>query len=144
MTDKVSDQASFRIARISRKIMSHYERRCRDVGVTPVQLLVLSALNHRNASTIGELADELGFDSTTMTRFIQRMIELKLVERIADPADRRVQRVYLHKEAKKRLKSWLAAAEKIETELFAQLNEADRTALELTLATLEHLEFKST
>ncbi len=133
MSGKIENHLCFRVARASRRLMSIYERRCRSLGLTPVQLLVLGLLQEQNAATITDLATTLGFDASTMTRIIQRMVDTKLVERLADPGDRRVQRVYIHKDTKRRVKSLLAEADAIEAELSRLLSTEERESFETLL-----------
>lgn len=137
MKENVRHHLCFQLARVSRRMMGLYERRCRAVGLTPIQLLVLGILQEQNATTISELAFELGFDASTMTRIIQRMVDAKLVERMVDPGDRRMQRVYLHKDVKRRLKAWMNEAQKLESEMSAYLTSSEYATLDQLLKKLD-------
>ncbi|MBX7223402.1 MAG: MarR family transcriptional regulator [Blastocatellia bacterium] len=137
MPSPLSHHLCFRLARAARSTMGLYERRCREIGLTPMQLLVLGALQERNAVTVGELAEELGFDQTTMTRILQRMVEAKLVEQIPDPADRRIRRIYLHRDAKKMLKKWMATVQELDENLTASLSPEELAAFFQTLEKLK-------
>ena len=56
---------------------------------------MLLILQDRGGLTATELSDRSLRDKTTVTRMIDRMVAKDLVERRADPSDRRRQRLYL-------------------------------------------------
>jgi len=65
-------------------------------GVTVAQAATLEALlRHDGALRLGELSTLLGISPSTLTRNLARLEERRLVERVADPADRRASRVQL-------------------------------------------------
>ena len=61
----------------------------RATGVTPARLSALSVLVFGGERTIGSLATVEGVTPPTMTRLVAAMVAEGLVERTADPADRR-------------------------------------------------------
>lgn len=64
-------------------------------GVTASQLSVLSTLERRGATTLGELSALEQVKPPTMTRVVASLEELRLVTRTPDARDRRVARVAL-------------------------------------------------
>jgi len=56
---------------------------------------VLLALYRADGQTISELGEAVSLEKSTMTGLIDRMVRAALVNREADPADRRVLRVWL-------------------------------------------------
>lgn len=59
------------------------------------QFAVLRLLDTEEGWRLTDLSERLLFDKSTITRIIDRLEQAKLVQRVADPADRRVQRVLL-------------------------------------------------
>jgi MarR family transcriptional regulator, organic hydroperoxide resistance regulator len=61
---------------------------------------VLLALYRADGQTISELGETVSLEKSTMTGLIDRMVRAGLVNREADPADRRVLRVWLTERGK--------------------------------------------
>jgi len=64
-------------------------------GLTTAQLRILYRLNAQRGLKAGDLATHLGVRPSTVTGIIDRLVKLDLVERHADPDDRRVVRTGL-------------------------------------------------
>lgn len=69
----------------------------RSFNLSTSQFSVLMLLDEGEGWRLTDLSDRLLFDKSTITRIIDRLEQAGLVRRIADPADRRVQRVVLTK-----------------------------------------------
>jgi DNA-binding MarR family transcriptional regulator len=67
----------------------------RAFNLSTSQFAVLLLLDADQGWRLTDLSDRLLFDKSTVTRIIDRLEQADLVRRIADPADRRVQRVVL-------------------------------------------------
>jgi DNA-binding MarR family transcriptional regulator len=63
-----------------------------ELGLTMSQLRVLHHLNRQPGMTAGTLAERLGVRPSTVTGIVDRLVRHDLVERLADPDDRRVVR----------------------------------------------------
>jgi DNA-binding MarR family transcriptional regulator len=63
--------------------------------LTPVHCGVLNSLYRNDGMSLKALADELSVNASTMTGIIDRMSAKELVERRADPSDRRALAVFL-------------------------------------------------
>ena len=63
-----------------------------ELGLTMSQLRVLHILNADPGMTAGNLAERLGVRPSTVTGIVDRLVKQDLVERRADPDDRRVVR----------------------------------------------------
>ena len=61
----------------------------RPLGISIPQWRVLAVLHERSDLTMNELADLTTVDRTTLTRALDKMVRGRLVERHADPKDRR-------------------------------------------------------
>jgi DNA-binding MarR family transcriptional regulator len=67
----------------------------RSFDLSTSQYAVLLLLDAGQGWRLTDLSERLLFDKSTVTRIIDRLEQALLVRRIADPADRRVQRVIL-------------------------------------------------
>ena len=83
------------LAQVSRLLRRSFDERARGIGVTRPQWQVLSLLMLHAGSNQGALAEMLEVEPITLGRMIDRLQEAELVERRADPADRRAWRIYL-------------------------------------------------
>jgi DNA-binding MarR family transcriptional regulator len=83
------------LAQVSRLMRRTFDERARSIGVTRPQWQVLSLLMQHAGSNQGALAEMLEVEPITLGRMIDRLQEAELVERRADPADRRAWRIFL-------------------------------------------------
>lgn len=83
------------LAQVARLMRRAFDERAREIGVTRPQWQVLSVLLRHEGLKQGGLADILEVEPITAGRMIDRMQDAGLVERRADPADRRAWRLYL-------------------------------------------------
>jgi DNA-binding MarR family transcriptional regulator len=67
----------------------------RAFNLSTSQYSVLLLLDADQGWRLTDLSDRLLFDKSTVTRIVDRLEQMELVRRIADPSDRRVQRVLL-------------------------------------------------
>lgn len=63
-------------------------------GISPAQSRVLTELHRQGGLTQTALAEEVEMEKAPLGRLLDRMEELCFIVRRADPADRRVRRVY--------------------------------------------------
>jgi len=83
------------LAQVSRLLRRSFDERARGIGVTRPQWQVLSLLKIHAGSNQGSLAELLEVEPITLGRMIDRLQEAELVERRADPTDRRAWRIFL-------------------------------------------------
>jgi DNA-binding MarR family transcriptional regulator len=83
------------LAQVSRLLRRSFDERARGMGVTRPQWQVLSLLKLHAGSNQGTLAELLEVEPITLGRMIDRLQEADLVERRADPTDRRAWRIHL-------------------------------------------------
>ena len=83
------------MAHVSRLLRRHFDARARGVGVTRPQWYALSLLGRHPGINQGGLAELLEVEPITLGRMIDRLQDADMVERRADPADRRAWRLYL-------------------------------------------------
>jgi len=88
----------FFLSRASLAMKQHVNRLLKESGMSDVSMGfigVLLALYRADGQTISELGEAVSLEKSTMTGLIDRMVRAGLVNREADPADRRVLRVWL-------------------------------------------------
>jgi MarR family transcriptional regulator for hemolysin len=71
----------------------------KQLGLTPAHWRVILALNISDGLTQKELADKIYVDGSTLVPVIDKMEQNGLVERRADPNDRRMNRIFLTKKS---------------------------------------------
>jgi MarR family transcriptional regulator for hemolysin len=91
----------YMLSDVARLIRTVFDRRVRDIGLTRAQWLVLTRVYRRPGVSQTELADMLEIDRASAGRIIDRMERGGWVERRADSADRRINRLHLTAEARK-------------------------------------------
>ena len=67
----------------------------KQLGLTPAHWKVILALNVSDGLTQKELADKIYVDGSTLVPILDKMEQNGLVERRADPKDRRINRIFL-------------------------------------------------
>jgi DNA-binding MarR family transcriptional regulator len=94
-------------ARLMRTV---FDRRVRALGLTRSQWLVLTRLHRRPGASQTELAEMLEVEKASAGRMVDRMERNGWVARRPDAADRRVNRIYLTREAERvHARMWVIA-----------------------------------
>jgi DNA-binding MarR family transcriptional regulator len=91
----MSDELGFLISDAARLMRRSFDERARSKGITRPQWRVLVVLSRFDGSTQVTLADMLDVEPITMGRMVDRLQNAGLIERRADPADRRAWRIHL-------------------------------------------------
>lgn len=110
-----------------------FDERAREIGVTRPQWQVLGALRRYAGINQTELAEVLEVEPMTAGRMIDRMQDGGLVERRADPADRRAWRLYLTERGTEMIERLQPLAEETSEQAFAGIDAADKEHLMRTL-----------
>ncbi len=104
-----------------------FDRIVRNLGTSRSQWWVLAFLSRDDGSPQTNLADELDVGKVALGGLIDRLEEAGMVERRADPIDRRVKRVFLTKEGRRLVsqnKTTMRTLEKMKSNLLATLEAA--------------------
>jgi MarR family transcriptional regulator, transcriptional regulator for hemolysin len=120
----------------ARALRHDFDTRARDSGLTSAQWRTVAIVHHAPGSTQRQIARLLGVGDVTAGRMVDRLCEDGVLERRADPADRRAHRVYLTDSAAPLLATLQALAIAEEARAFAGLDDADRAALHAHLDTI--------
>ncbi len=90
-----NDNIGTMIGQVARLMRRSFDERARGIGVTRPQWQVLSLLHRHEGINQGGLAEMLEVEPITLGRMIDRLQDADLVERRADPADRRAWRLHI-------------------------------------------------
>lgn len=91
---------AFLVNDVGRLLRTFADQRARQFGMTRAQWAVLAKLEYMEGLKQAELADMLDLQPITLTRLVDRLCTNGLIERRADPADRRAKRLYLTAQAR--------------------------------------------
>ena len=119
---------------IARLMRYRFDARARNLGVTRPQWRALLHLARSPGSTQTELADMLDVEQITLCRMVDRLAEAGLVERRADPSDRRVRRLHLLEPAHGIVDQLAEIGAELENEVLSPLTAEERAALGRSLA----------
>ena len=90
-----SRELLFLISDVARLLRTCADQRARQQGMTRAQWAVLLRLERHEGLKQSDLAELLDLQPITLTRLVDRLCDNGLIERRADPNDRRAKRLYL-------------------------------------------------
>ncbi len=115
----------FEIGETAHALRKAFDRRAVGLGVTRAQWKVLFRLTRQPGMRQIELADMLDIEPITLSRIVDRLEEAGLVERAADPADRRAWRLHVTVRAQPLVEKLRAIADEMIAEAFAGIDPKD-------------------
>lgn len=80
---------------VSRLLIRCIERKVREAGITSQQWRVLIQLAREDGQTQSSISEETEIAPAPLGRLLDRLEQQKLIERRADPTDRRAKRIFL-------------------------------------------------
>lgn len=104
-------------------------RLLRQFQLNPTQYAVLLLLAEQDGLRLSDLSGKLLIDKSSTTRLIDRLSAIGLVERVADPGDRRVQRIVLTPKGRAHLMTVQSAHSESLTRRWAVLDNTERELL---------------
>ncbi|WP_235536388.1 MULTISPECIES: MarR family winged helix-turn-helix transcriptional regulator [unclassified Sphingomonas] len=114
---------------IARRSRYWFDARARSRGLTRAQWRMLLYLDRYDGPTQSEVAEMLDVERITLCRMVDRLAESGLVERRADPSDRRVWRLHLTAKAMPLVENLTGIANEMEDNLLAPLDAGQRATL---------------
>jgi MarR family transcriptional regulator for hemolysin len=132
----MQNNIAFLTSDVSRLLRKRFDVVSRRFGVTGPQWRMLATLRRTPGINQGALAQWLEVEAITAGRMIDRLEKAGMVERRADPADRRAWRLFLTDGATPLLDELLACANDVFDEALQGFSEAERALL---LALLERV-----
>ncbi len=114
------------VARLMRK---RFEQNARELGLTRSQCSVLAHLARHDGIQHGTLAEILEVEPITLTRLVDRLEEMGLVERQSHPTDRRVRLLRLTEASRPKLADIFAVGAVTRGEALGEIPDEDRDRL---------------
>jgi MarR family transcriptional regulator, transcriptional regulator for hemolysin len=88
-------EIAFMIMDVARMLRTYADQRARQFGISRAQWAVLVRIDRTEGLKQSELAEILDLQPISLTRLLDRLAESGLIERRADPNDRRANRLFL-------------------------------------------------
>ena len=110
------------------------------LGLTVIEWYILRALYDQDGQHASELARAVGRAATSFTPNLDKLQNKGLIERRADPADRRAVRIYLTESGKNCKKAVLDSAKVVDKQLAAVFPNDEFESFLTTLAGLQSVE----
>ncbi len=114
---------------VARRVRYRFDSRTRTMGVTRPQWRVLLMIARLDRPSQSEVAELLDVERITLCRMLDRLAEAGLVERHADPADRRIWRLHLTEKAGPIIDRLSVIAEELEADMLSVLSVEERNLL---------------
>jgi MarR family transcriptional regulator, transcriptional regulator for hemolysin len=95
MSLDLKKQIVSQLVETSRLLRNYIDHRAKSRGTTRAQWIVLFRLREQEGLSQVDLADVLELQPISLVRLLDRLVEHGLVERRADPRDRRANRLFL-------------------------------------------------
>jgi MarR family transcriptional regulator for hemolysin len=114
---------------VARMTRVRFDQRARSRGMTRAQWVILARLERQPGLSQNEMASILEVEPISVGRLIDRLEARGLVERRADPADRRVRRLHLLPAAKPILDEITDQRDLLSTEVLEGIGHDERSRL---------------
>jgi MarR family transcriptional regulator, transcriptional regulator for hemolysin len=133
----IEREIAFNISDVARLLRTFADKRAGEFGITRAQWAVLARVERSEGLKQCELADVLDLQPITLTRLIDRLCENGLIERRADPEDRRAKRLHLTPAARPVLDQLFQLGKDMMTTVLAGIEPAGRQQLLANLLTIK-------
>jgi MarR family transcriptional regulator for hemolysin len=129
MTDSLDRDPVVLINDVARIMRTNFDQRARARGMTRAQWLILARVARRPGVSQSELAAICEVEPITVARLVDRLEKRGLLERRADPSDRRIWRLHNLPPAQPILEEISAYREGLIREIDANIGSAAREAM---------------
>jgi MarR family transcriptional regulator for hemolysin len=128
---------AFSVNDVARLIRTYADQKAGQFGMSRAQWAVLARLESHQGLKQSELAEMLDIQPITLTRLVDRLCDSGLIERRADPTDRRAKRLFLTPAAKPVMDRLNALGEDLLGETLEGLDAAEIEDLNRKLAAIK-------
>ncbi|MDO9369161.1 MAG: MarR family transcriptional regulator [Sphingopyxis sp.] len=125
----MSETIGFLLNDTARLFRRSFNARTRYSGITALQWRMITYLKRHEGIRQGPLAELIEVEPITLSRMVDRLVEAELVERRADPADRRAWQLYLTARAGEMLGAMRETADALTAEATEGLSAAEHDQL---------------
>ena len=132
----VPDTIGVLVTDAARLLRRRFDARARRIGVSRAQWQVLIALARAQGINQAALAERLEVETITVGRMVDRLADAGLVERRADPADRRAWQLFLTPRAVTMLADLAPVAAELRAEMLDGFDPAEQAMLHALLVKL--------
>lgn len=119
-----------------------YSQAIQPLGLTVIEWYILRALYLEDGQHASELARAVGRAATSFTPILDKLQRKNMIERQADPTDRRAVRIFLTDEGRKHKPSVMKSAEQIDAQIRRLFPNGEYESFQNSLAMLQGLEPK--
>src|SRR3954471_23987227 len=137
-TGPVTREIAVNLMDVARMLRTYADQRARQFGISRAQWVVLMRLDRSEGLKQSELAEILDLQPISLTRLLDRLAENGLIERRADPHDRRANRLYLTPAARPLLKQLAALGEDLMETVLQNVGAASQERLLRDLGTMKN------
>lgn len=129
------DDIGYWFNRLRMIVHTSFERKLASSDITPPQWCVLVSLYNKDAETVIELANFIDVDKGSISRVVEQLVHMDLVER-KEGDDRRSVKLKLTTSGKALTPKLIAHAKRNEAEFFSCLNKQEKESLQHILTKL--------
>ena len=130
------DTAEDALAQLMMTVGRRFRARLDGDTVDPSQAALLYTLKCRGALRLGDIAEAMKLDASTVSRHVQQLGDRGFVERVPDPEDGRASIISLTDDGRDALRSSFEQRRNILAEAIADWSESEREQLRLQLSRL--------
>lgn len=123
--DRIEDCISFMVGKAAQQVTRRARELLAPFGVTPVQYAVLKVLAGTEGMSGAEIGARMVLDGASVTGVVDRLEALGLLERRADPKDRRTLRIVATPRADDLMAAMDSAMDRLNAEAVAVLGRKD-------------------
>ncbi len=91
----LDDLAGFHLRRAQVRLFQHFREQFHDLGITPGQVGILALIRNNQGISQAALARAVRVERATLGETLRYLVEKSWVDRRPDPADRRINSLYL-------------------------------------------------
>jgi MarR family transcriptional regulator, transcriptional regulator for hemolysin len=128
---------AFMLNDVARLLRTYADHRAAQYGMTRAQWAVLVRLDLSEGLNQSELAETLDLQPITLTRLLDKLCDSGLIERRADPGDRRAKRLFLTPAARPLLKQLAVLGEETMNSATEGLSQDDIARMVSELGTVK-------
>jgi MarR family transcriptional regulator, transcriptional regulator for hemolysin len=136
-TFTINREFAFTLNDVARLLRTYADQRAAEYGITRAQWAVMARLDRSEGLKQAELAELLDLQPITLTRLLDRLSDNGLIERRADPEDRRAKRLFLTPAARPLLQHLDRLAEELMAIALAGVDPASVQLIQARLTTVK-------
>jgi DNA-binding MarR family transcriptional regulator len=117
-----------------------YTQAVQSMGLSVIEWYILRSLLDQDGQHASELAKAVGRAATSFTPILDKLQKKNMIERRADPTDRRAVRIFLTNDGRKQKSAINKTSEQIDAQLRELFPNGEYEAFQQSLALLQSLE----